>query len=433
MTNPDPVRHGGLPDLDGADRERLAALKRIKALATGVLVLCFLLMVAAKSVAHVHPVFGFIAAFMEAATIGGLADWYAVVALFRHPMGLPIPHTAIIAENQERIGDNLGRFIETQFLAPAPVAAKLREVDFAAHVAEWLADPDRSRELARFVVRLVPQTVSAIEQSGLKGFVTARMLEQIEKVPVAPLAADLLATFTDDRRHQKLLDEVLTGFGAILRDEQTLDVLRERIREELPTLFAMFRGDAYLLGKIVHAATTLFDEVRADPDHPLRAEFDRFVETFVERLRDSADYAERAEKLKRDLLARPELRDLAEDMWVSLRTFLEQDAANETSAIFVHLQGLLVEIGRHLASEPKIRADMNAGFVVALSAFVETQKSGVSRFIADQVKGWDMVQLIRLIEINIGRDLQYIRFNGMLIGGLAGLVLHTIEVALHFN
>jgi uncharacterized membrane-anchored protein YjiN (DUF445 family) len=433
MRAPDPPQFGGLPDLDATDRRKLADLTRIKALATGVLVLCFLLMVAAKFAEPIHPVFGFVAAFMEAATIGGLADWYAVVALFRHPMGLPIPHTAIIPENQARIGDNLGAFIETQFLAPAPVAAKLREVDFAAHVADWLADPDRSRELAGFVVKLVPQTVAAIEQSGLKGFVTARMIEQIEKVPVAPLAADLLTTFTDDRRHQKLLDEVLTGFGAILRDEGTLALLKDRIREEVPTLFAMFRGDAYLLGKIVHAATTLFEEVHGDPDHPLRAEFDRFVGNFVERLRDSPDYAERAEKLKRDLLDRPELRDLAEDMWLSLRAFIEQDSRSDTSAIFTHLQGLLTEIGRHLATEPRLRNEMNEGFVVALGAFVETQKSGVSRFIADQVKGWDMAQLIRLIEINIGRDLQYIRFNGMLIGGIAGLVLHLVEVLLRLN
>jgi uncharacterized membrane-anchored protein YjiN (DUF445 family) len=433
MLDPDAPRPGGLPDLDAGDRRKLADLTRIKALATGVLILCFLLMIAAKLAEPIHPAFGFVAAFMEAATIGGLADWYAVVALFRHPMGLPIPHTAIIPENQARIGDNLGAFIESQFLAPAPVAAKLREVDFASHVADWLSDHDRSRELAGFIVKLVPQTVAAIEQSGLKGFVTARMIDQIEKVPVAPLAAELLTTFTDDRRHQKLLDEVLTGFGAILRDEATLAVLRERIREEVPTLFAMFRGDAYLLGKIVQAATALFEEVHADPDHPLRGEFDRFVENFVERLRDSPDYAERAEKLKRDLLARPELRDLAEDMWVSLRTFIEQDSRSESSAIFTHLQELLTEIGRHLRTEPRLRAEMNEGFVVALSAFVETQKSGVSRFIADQVKGWDMGQLIRLIEINIGRDLQYIRFNGMLIGGLAGLVLHTIELLLRLN
>jgi uncharacterized membrane-anchored protein YjiN (DUF445 family) len=419
-----------LPPVSPEDAAKLADLRRIKALATGVLALCLVGLIIAKVLEHRHPVFGFIAAFMEAATIGGLADWYAVVALFKRPLGLPIPHTAIIPANQQRIADNLGRFIETQFLAPAPVEAKLREVDFAALVADWLADAEKSAELSAFVVKLVPQTVTAVEQSGLKAFVTGRMIEQVESLPVAPIAAELLSTFTDDRRHQKLFDEILTGFAAILRDETTLTVLRERVREELPTLFNMFRGDAYVLGKLVHAGATLIDEVRADDTHPLRLEFDRFVETFIDKLRDSPDYAERAEKMKRDILARPELRDLAEDMWQSLRAFISQDAVSDHSVIRTHLQKLLVDIGRQLKREDALRAEMNAGFVVALSAFVETQKSGVSTFIAEQVKGWDMAQMIRLIEMNIGRDLQYIRFNGMIIGGLAGVALHSVEVLL---
>jgi uncharacterized membrane-anchored protein YjiN (DUF445 family) len=159
----------------------------------------------------------------------------------------------------------------------------------------------------------------------------------------------------------------------------------------------------------------------------MRHEFDRFVLKFIERLRHSKDYAKRAEKLKRDFLARPELRELAQDMWESLRSFIEQDAKAENSMLREHLASMFVDVGRHLASDPQIRADMNQGFVVALASFVESQKSGVSSFIADQVKRWDLAQLSRLIEINIGKDLQYIRFNGMLVGGIAGLILHTVE------
>jgi uncharacterized membrane-anchored protein YjiN (DUF445 family) len=177
----------------------------------------------------------------------------------------------------------------------------------------------------------------------------------------------------------------------------------------------------------VASAGSLLDEVRADPDHPMRREFDLFVLNFVEKLRSSKDYAKRAEKLKRDFLARPELRELAQDMWDSMRAFIEQDAKAPKSAIREHLAGMFVEVGRHLASDRQVRADMNQGFVVALASFVESQKSGVSGFIADQVKRWDLAQLTRLIELNIGRDLQYIRFNGMLIGGLAGLVLYVAE------
>ena len=406
---------------------KLSALRRTKLAAAAALALCVLVFALAKSFEHTYPWLGFVAAFAEAATIGGLADWYAVVALFRRPLGLPIPHTAIIPENQNRIADNLGRFIEVNFLAPEPVREKLAEVDFSALVADWLADAERAAGLSRFVVRLVPQTLAAVEQSGLRGFVTSRMLEQIEKVPLAPLAAELLSALTDDRRHQKLFDEFTKVIGRFLNDEQALATMREKIREELPSLFNLFRADAYLLKKIVASAGSLLDEVRADPDHPMRAEFDRFAKSFIEKLRTSKQYAKRAEKLKRDFLARPEVRGLAGDMWASLSQFIEQDAKAPESIIRAHLANMFVEVGRHLAGDAQIRADMNQGFVVALASFVESQKSGVSKFIADQVKRWDLSQLTRLIEMNIGRDLQYIRFNGMIIGGLAGIVLYLAE------
>ena len=412
---------------------KVAALRRTKLFATAALGLCVALFVAARSLQPRWPWLGFVAAFAEAATIGGLADWYAVVALFRRPLGLPIPHTAIIPANQGRIADNLGRFIEVNFLAPGPVRAKLAEVDFAALVADWLADPGRAGGLASFVGRLVPQAISAIEGSGLRDFITQRVIDQLGKVRVAPLAAELLTAFTDDRRHQKLFDELIGALGKFLNDEAALEAMREKIRDELPSLFNLFRADAYLLKKIVASAGTLFDEVLADANHPLRHEFDRFVIGFIEQLRDSPEYAKRAEDLKRDLLGRPELRRLADNMWKSMRGFLEQDALSEHSAIRRHLTSLFVDVGRQLADDPKIRADMNQGFVVALSSFVEGQKSGVSTFIAEQVKRWDLAQLTRLLEINIGRDLQYIRFNGMLIGGLAGLVLHAAELLLFAN
>ncbi|BAV45878.1 membrane protein [Mesorhizobium sp. 113-1-2] len=412
---------------------KLSALRRTKFIATAALALCVLVFALAKSFQSTYPWLGFVAAFAEAATIGGLADWYAVVALFRRPLGLPIPHTAIIPENQSRIADNLGRFIEANFLAPEPVWEKLAEVDFAALVADWLTDAERAAGLSRFVVRLVPQTLAAVEQSGLRGFVTSRMLEQIEKVPLAPLAAELLSALTDDRRHQKLFDEFIKVVGRFLNDEQALVTMREKIREELPSLFNLFRADAYLLKKIVASAGSLLDEVRADPDHPMRAEFDRFAQGFVERLRTSKQYAKRAEKMKRDFLVRPEVRALAGDMWESLSLFIAQDAKAPNSVVRAHLANMFVEVGRHLAGDARIRADMNQGFVVALASFVESQKSGVSKFIGDQVKRWDLAQLTRLIEMNIGRDLQYIRFNGMIIGGLAGIVLYTIELLLPVN
>jgi uncharacterized membrane-anchored protein YjiN (DUF445 family) len=216
----------------------------------------------------------------------------------------------------------------------------------------------------------------------------------------------------------------------VLTNEETLAALRERIRKELPALFNLYRADAYLLRKIVASTSAFIQDARADPGHPLRREFDGFVTGFIERLRSSRAFAQRAESLKRDMLARPEIAAVAEGAWDSLRSFLEQDAKAPDSQVRRQLEAMLVEIGGQLARDPAIRAEINRGMVRVLADFVESQKSGVGRFIADQVKSWDIDMLIGRIELTVGRDLQYIRFNGAMIGGLAGLALHALEQGL---
>ena len=414
------------------DAPRAAELRRVKALATLVLAGTLALFVAAKLLLALHPAFGFVAAFAEAATIGGLADWYAVVALFKRPLGLPIPHTAIIQSNQHRIADKLGEFIEAHFLEPAPVEAKLRQIDFGGFIADWLRDRKRSADLARFTLRLLPEAVTATETSGLMTFISRRITTQLQGIDLAPLAAGTLRAFVAEGRHQGLLDDMLRALHQSLTQAETMAMLREKIRAELPTLLKLYRTDKFLVKKIAASATAFFEEVRSDPNHPFRGEFDRMVLSFVDRLGSDQSYADRIDGLKRDLLARPELGDLARNIWSNARAFIERSASGESHVLQQHLAGMFARAGETLGTDPELRAEINQGFVAVLRSFVADQKSGVASFISDQVKGWDMRQLISLIEINIGRDLQYIRFNGSLIGGLAGLALYTGEFLLRW-
>ncbi|MBR1063937.1 DUF445 domain-containing protein [Bradyrhizobium liaoningense] len=414
------------------DAERAAELRRVKALATLVLASTLALFVVAKWLLPVHPVFGFIAAFAEAATIGGLADWYAVVALFKRPLGLPIPHTAIIQSNQARIADKLGEFIQVHFLEAGPVEAKLREIDFGSFVADWLRDRKRSDDLARFALRLLPEAVSATESSGLMTFIIRRMSSQLQAIDLAPLAAGTLRGFVAEGRHQILFDDLLRVMHETLNQNETMAMIREKVRAELPTLLRLYRADKFLVNKIVASATAFFNEVRSDPKHPFRGEFDRMVLGFVDRLGTDQAYIDRIDGLKRDLLARPELADLARTVWANMRSFIERSASGETQVLQHHLAGMFVAAGEALAGDAELRGEINKGLVAVLRSFVADQKSGVSTFISDQVKAWDMAQLISLIEINIGRDLQYIRFNGSLIGGLAGLALYSVELLLRW-
>jgi uncharacterized membrane-anchored protein YjiN (DUF445 family) len=421
---------GQLRLISNRDAERARDLRRIKLAATALLVFTATLFLVARHFEPTHWAWGYVASFAAAATVGGIADWYAVVALFRRPLGLPIPHTAIIPRNHLRIADTLGEFIETNFLAPEPVEKRLGEVDFAALVADWLVESERAAALADFVLGLLPQTLGAIEQSGLKGFLGKRIMTELERVELAPLAAGLLSAVTEKGRHQRLLDELLGALEKVLTNEETLAALRDRIRKELPALFNLYRADAYLLRKIVASTSGFIQDARADRRHPLRVEFDSFVTGFMEQLRSSQAFARRAESLKRDLLARPEIAAIAEGAWESLRSFLEQDSRAPDSQIRRQLEAMLVDIGGQLARDPAIRAEINRGMVRVLADFVQSQKSGVGRFIADQVKAWDIDMLIGRIELTVGRDLQYIRFNGALIGGVAGLALHALEQGL---
>jgi uncharacterized membrane-anchored protein YjiN (DUF445 family) len=414
------------------DVARAAELRRVKWLATSVLAATLLLFIAAKALLHLHPAFGFIAAFAEAATIGGLADWYAVVALFKRPLGLPIPHTAIIQSNQRRIADKLGEFIEQHFLEQAPVEAKLRQIDFGGFIADWLRDRKRSTDLARFALRLLPEAFSATENSGLMTFITRRLTAQLLSVDLAPLAAGTLRGFVVEDKHQGLLDDILRALHQTLTQPETMAVIREKIRAEMPTLLKLYRADRFLVNRIVASATTFFEEVRNDPKHPFRGEFDRMLLSFVDRLGSDKGFADRIDGLKRDLIARPELGELARNTWANVRSFIERSASGETQVLQQHLTRMFMEAGEAIAGDDELRAEINQGLVAVLLKVISEQKSGVSTFIADQVKAWDMRQLISLIEINVGKDLQYIRFNGSLIGGLAGLTLYTLEYLLRW-
>ncbi|MBR0694529.1 DUF445 domain-containing protein [Bradyrhizobium lablabi] len=413
-----------------ADAERAAELRRVKWLATGVLAATFVIFIVARSLLPVHPAFGFIAAFAEAATIGGLADWYAVVALFKRPLGLPIPHTAIIQSNQQRIAEKLGEFIENNFLEAGPVEAKLRQIDFGSFIAEWLRDRKRAEDLARFVLRMLPEAFAATETSGLLKFINRRVTAQILSIDLAPIAAGALRGFVQEGKHEGLLDDILRVMHQTLTRQETMAVIRDKVRAEMPTLLKLYRADKFVVNRIIASATKFFEEVRNDPEHPFRGEFDRMLLSFVERLGGDKAFADRINGLKRDLLARPELANLGRAIWSNVKDFIERSASGESQVLQQQLARMFVEAGEALAGDAELRGEINQGLVAILRTVVAEQKSGVSTFIADQMKAWDMEQLLQLIEVNVGKDLQYIRFNGSVIGGLAGLALYTLEYAL---
>jgi uncharacterized membrane-anchored protein YjiN (DUF445 family) len=430
-----PSRHAG-PGLQAIASDqalKVGALRRIKFTATALLAFCALLFLLARTFEPRFQALAWVAAFAEAAMIGGLADWYAVVALFRRPLGLPIPHTAIIPENQERIAESLATFVEVNFLAPGPVAQKLREVDFAAMAADWLAGPRRAGALARFIIKLLPEAMSAAQSSGLKAFVADQTREAIKGFDVGPWAAAIMATLVEGRRYRTILDGLLAALGRVLLEPRSVEAIKEKIHAELPRLLNMLGVDTLLLGKILGSASSLIEEMQADPEHPLRLEIDTLFAHSVEDFRTSHEYQSWLNNLKNSLLSRPETAELFQIAWDGLDKFIEADADKKDSQLRARLTELLMSVASKLREDEILRDEINTGMVTVLARFIDTQKKAISLFVSGQVKSWDIAHMTSIIETNVGRDLQYIRFNGTLIGGLIGVALYAVQLLIHWG
>jgi uncharacterized membrane-anchored protein YjiN (DUF445 family) len=401
------------------------ALARQKAWATGLVVLCAIVFVGAKALEGRHSGAAYVAAFAEAAIIGALADWYAVVALFRHPFGLKLPHTAIIPANQARIAENLGDFIARHFLAGAQVGTKTLELDPAANAGRWLDEPRNRALIAAHAASLLPQAIQAIDREALHGELERGLLERLAAVDMGQVIGTSLEVVTRDRRHHAVLEEVLGRVESLLGDPAALDAIRDRIRAELPTLARFFQADTYLLRRLVEASSALVKEVRDDPGHALRAEFDRFVAAFVDKLKRSPDYREQVEGLKRDLLARAELRAVLQEGWERFVVWLGADVRAQQGIIRPAFETFLDDFAQRLQHDPGLRARLNHWLAERASSITERYKHEVAAFVAAQVKSWDTQHAVRTIELSIGRDLQYIRVNGALVGGLLGLAIFT--------
>jgi uncharacterized membrane-anchored protein YjiN (DUF445 family) len=288
--------------------------------------------------------------------------------------------------------------------------------------------PRNSAGLAQAILRLLPQFTHAFEHSGAGSFALTFVRGQASRINLAPLAGDFIDLLIRQGHHRQLFDAGLAGVAKLLSDTGTLETIRIKIREELPALFNFFRADAILLKRIVTSTFALTEEIRSDPDHPLRAEFDAFLQKFSRDLRDNPrQYSQTIRDFAETVGNNPELGNLLAKLFAALMEAIRDGARESSSQLTLSLTRMLVEAGAGVEAEPHLKAYLNDAAATALATIVERRKSGISRFISEQVDSWDLKELISIIEVNAGRDLQYIRFNGTIIGGLAGLALHSVE------
>jgi uncharacterized membrane-anchored protein YjiN (DUF445 family) len=409
-----------LPRDDAARRAELKVMKRV---ATGLLGVAFVVFIAARLFEPRYPWLGFIRATAEASLVGGLADWFAVTALFRRPLGLPIPHTAIIQTQKDRMGQVLANFVQSHFLSREALTAKLRSMHLSERVASWLSDSEHSTTIARHLAVGVAQAVQTLPEADARDLIRESAMARLQAVQLAPVLGNLLSAVATDDRHQSLLDEALR----LVRDalDTNREDLREKIREESPWWVPGIIDDE-LHRRILAAAHRLIEEVAADRDHPLRLKFDVAFRDFVDRLQHSPKVIARTEELKEDLLGHPMVEEFAATLWDRARRAAAKFSSEGDGAAVQPLARGISALGDSLLENEQRRAELDDFVTDFIATLVEQHRHEVGDLIAQTVRRWNPEMAAQRIELAVGRDLQFIRLNGTLVGGLAGLVIYSI-------
>jgi uncharacterized membrane-anchored protein YjiN (DUF445 family) len=413
-----------LPSEPLDDDTRQMLLRRMKRVATGLLLLSSAVFIIAHLLEPRFPWVAFVSATAEAAMIGGLADWFAVTALFRHPLGIPIPHTAIVPRHKDRVGQILAGFLQRHFLSAEVVSDKLRSAHVAQHLADWIVVPEHARTVARQAAVALSAGAQATQTQVAQDMIEGAIIRKVENTPVAPLLAKALSVVVEDDRHQELFDEAMRLMARAVQENKQL--VRDRIDRETPW-WVPEQIDEKLTEKIVSSINRTVQDVHNDPDHPMRERFDVALKSFIHRLETDPRAIARAESIKQDFLSDEVMRNLGSTIWEDINAALTRVAEREEGAGLDAITRALVAFGKAVQEDAELMAKVDRWVVDVAAQLVERYREEVGELITDTVAKWDPQATSQRIELAVGRDLQFIRINGTLVGGLAGLVIYTLS------
>ncbi len=401
-------------------------LRRMRRVATAMLVAMAALFLLSRHMEHAHPAWGFVQSFAEAAMVGGLADWFAVTALFRHPLGLPIPHTAIIPRNKDRIGDTLAAFLRDNFLTARVVARRMHRVDIAGAAGKWLANPlNRDGRLRHGASRLAANMLEALDPEQLGTMVRGALASRLRAFDIAPMLGRTLETAIADNRHLPLIDAIIRWTAKTLDANEPL--VRAMIQKRAGAVLRWTGLDETLAGSVVKGLHKMLGEVAEDPDHPLRAKANEGLALFAHDLQHSPEMRAKVDRIKNDLLANPALAAWWMGVWERIRAAMLATARDPDRAMAGPIGDALRQLGMTLQDNPALAAKVNRFVRRAVVGAVADYGDAIVRLVSDTVRGWDAQTITGRLENAVGRDLQYIRINGTLVGGFVGLVIHIVD------
>jgi uncharacterized membrane-anchored protein YjiN (DUF445 family) len=403
----------------------------MKLLASGLLLLAALIYVSAAALEPRYPWLFYVAATSEAAMIGAIADWFAVVALFRHPLWLPIPHTAIIPRNRGRIARGLADFIQQNFLSAGAVVQRIAEFQPAQTLCRWLLQPQNADTVGSYATRFMAYGLTALDDQRVQRFLKENLTDLLRKADMASAAAQLLDILTENKRHHELLDGALAALDDILSREETQRVVAAELAQNAPIvkwvsdLFHLKLDEKAAL-KLVQVAIRKIAEVRQDRDHDLRRRFDFFVAGFIAKLKVDPAIRDKVSRIRDEALDSPALGRYIGSLWQDFRSWLAADLVRRPSVVHDRVAAMARAFGARLESDREIRQWIDEQILKSLPPLVEEHRAKIGRFIEDQINDWQEKRLVDELERHIGPDLQYIRINGTLVGGLAGLMIATL-------
>jgi uncharacterized membrane-anchored protein YjiN (DUF445 family) len=404
-----------------AEDPRIVGLRRMRILATLLLVAMTAIFIATYFVDQGLPGLGYLRAFAEAGMVGACADWFAVVALFRHPLGIPIPHTAIVPHNKARIAGAMGRFITNNFLTPKVLSERLAGIDAARWIGDWLANGENARRVSHGVALTVPQLVQELPRERLADVVERSVWRGLEAMPAGPVASSLLAIVWAQGQTQKLLERCLELAETSL--EQNKAQIRARIEAGSSRWIPRW-VDGIVADKVIAAAASTLVEMR-DPAHPWRLELKTTVERLIGRLASDSELQARVESAKAELIANPLLREQVHSLWAEIEGRLPSDVSAYSGQIETAVSAALTASGRWLQENPAVKTRLNRWMRILIRRAIVPRRAEIGAFVTEVVNRWDATTLVNRMELQVGKDLQYIRINGTLVGGLVGLIIYS--------
>jgi uncharacterized membrane-anchored protein YjiN (DUF445 family) len=415
-------------------------LRRMQAMAVGLLLAAIAGLVLSALMGGTG-VWAWTLAFCEAAVVGALADWFAVVALFRRPLRLPIPHTAILPEGKDRIADGLAVFVRDHFLDSATLMSRLSVFDPATRLGQWLSQPDNVRQLSASVRTLAIESLGLLDEESVRRTIRDFVISRLRSWDAASMGGEVLGLLTKDGRHHELLDAALSSLAHFLDSPEAKHkvsaLMVKHARKEWPMIVTVV--DAVksvevladnLADRLAMAIISEMQDILSNPQHAIRLDYETWLQDFVQRLKDDAALIERIQEIKNQIIEHPAVHDYVNGLWDEIFATLSQDLAKEDSAVIRHVEHGLRGLGQAVAADAGLREAINTHVLSAADKLAGTLRTTVTTHISQTIKGWDDQHLVRELELSVGRDLQFIRLNGTVVGGVVGLALHALLIGL---